>query len=172
MKSLQPTIPLLALAAALTLASCGAKTDQQAGGSGSSAQATSSPASSASPGVAAVSKYDAGPRAGETPRNEEMAKAGAKLFASKGCSACHAFGKRLTGPDLQGVSMRRTALWIENQILHPDVMVKEDPISHALFAQFALQMPKQGLTPEEAHAVIEHFKHMDHEAGLTKDESH
>jgi hypothetical protein len=26
-------------------------------------------------------------------------------------------------------------------------------------------MPKQGLTPEEAKAVIAYFRHMDHEAG-------
>jgi hypothetical protein len=29
----------------------------------------------------------------------------------------------------------------------------------------ALQMPNQGLTPEEARAVIEFLKHQDHEAG-------
>ena len=68
--------------------------------------------------------------------------------------------------------MRRTAVWIENQILHPEVMVKEDPISRGLFAQFALQMPNQGVKPEEAHAIIEYFKQMDHEAGEAKAESH
>ena len=98
---------------------------------------------------------------------EDQAEKGEKLFTSKGCSACHAFGRRLTCPDLRGVSMRRTAVWMENQILHPDVMVKEDPISHGLFAQYALQMPNQGLTPDEARAVIEYFKEQDHEAGLT-----
>ena len=51
------------------------------------------------------------------------------------------------------------------QILHPEIMTKSDPISHGLFAQYALQMPNQGLTPEQAAAVIEYFKHMDHEAG-------
>jgi len=115
--------------------------------------------------VATVSKYDQGPRAGETPVDKVLAEQGEKLFQTKGCSACHAFGKKVTGPDLAGVTMRRTAQWMENQILHPDVMVKEDPISHALFAQFALQMPNQGLTPEEAKAVIEYFKHKDQESG-------
>jgi hypothetical protein len=64
--------------------------------------------------------------------------------------------------------MRRTAAWMENQILHPDVMVKTDPIAHDLFAKFALQMPNQGLTADQADQVIEYFKHMDHEAGLTR----
>ncbi|HET9326321.1 MAG TPA: cytochrome c [Candidatus Eisenbacteria bacterium] len=113
---------------------------------------------------ASASKFDQGPRAGESAANEELAERGEKLFQEKGCSACHAFGKRSAGPDLAGVSMRRTARWMENQILHPDVMVKEDPISRAMFGEFALQMPNQGLTPEEAKAVIEYFKHQDQEA--------
>lgn len=113
---------------------------------------------------ASTSKLDQGPRAGEAPANETLAEQGEKLFQTKGCSACHAFGKRGAGPDLAGVTMRRTARWMENQILHPDVMVKEDPIAHALFGEYALQMPNQGLTPDEAKAVIEYFKHQDHEA--------
>ena len=112
-----------------------------------------------------VSKYDSGPRAFEGPEDEAGAKLGEKLFKDKGCSACHAFGKKVTGPDLAGVTQRRTAAWIENQILHPDVMVKTDPISHELFAKYMLQMPNQGLKPEEASAVIAYFRHMDHEAG-------
>ncbi len=119
----------------------------------------------------AESPYDKGPRAGESPVNEALAEQGEKLFSTKGCTACHAFGKRVTGPDLAGVSMRRTAEWMENQILHPDKMVKEDPISHALFAQYALQMPNQGLTPEEAKAVIEYFKEKDHESSEKDHES-
>jgi mono/diheme cytochrome c family protein len=140
------------------------------GGGGSQTQNTSPAASSSASSPAgassmpAVSKYDAGPRAGESPVNEALVEQGEKLFSTKGCTACHAFGKRLTGPDLAGVTMRRTAVWMENQILHPDKMVKEDPISHGLFATYALQMPNQGLTPDEAKAVIEYFKHQDHEA--------
>jgi hypothetical protein len=37
-------------------------------------------------------------------------------------------------------------------------MTKEDPISRQMMAEFALQMPNQGLTPEEAKAVIEFLK--------------
>lgn len=133
----------------------------EAATSKSSASATSTSATST---VAATSAYDKGPRAAEGPRDEHQAKQGEQLFKDKGCSACHAFGKRVTGPDLAGVSQRRTARWIEQQILHPDVMTKTDPISRGLFATFALQMPNQGLTEAEARAVIEYFKHRDHEA--------
>ena len=149
---------LLLFALLIGVAGCGAK---QEGGD------VPAPAASAtaSTSVTLPANLNQGPRAGDSKYDETKAKAGATLFKDKGCSACHAFGQRVTGPDLAGVSMRRTQAWLEYQILHPDVMVKQDPIARQMFAQFALQMPKQGLTPEEARAVIEHFKHTDHESG-------
>lgn len=163
---------VVGLGLVLVLPSCGGKSGDTAATSTSSGSATSGATGGSSGStVAAVSKYDAGPRAGESPVDHEKAEAGAKLFTAKGCSACHAFGKRLTCPDLAGVSMRRTSEWMENQILHPEVMTKEDPISHGLFAQFALQMPNQKLTPDEAKAVIEYFKQMDHPSG-SKESDH
>jgi mono/diheme cytochrome c family protein len=142
----------LALAAAL-LSGCGGGTAKEGG------KATTS---------ASGSKYDAGPRAVETPYDHEQAEQGKELFSAKGCSACHAFGKRVTGPDLAGVSKRRTAEWMENQILHPEVMTKEDPIARELLGTYALQMPNQRLTPEEARAVIEFFKQ--HDQGAVDDD--
>ena len=154
---------LIALALGLmVVAGCGQKSTDPASSSLSSG-------GSSVTAVASTSKYDAGPRAGQSAADEALAEKGEQLFKDKGCSACHAFGKRVTGPDLQGVTMRRTAQWMENQILHPEVMTKEDPISHQLFAQFALQMPNQGLTPGEAKAVVEYFKHRDKETGEKKD---
>jgi mono/diheme cytochrome c family protein len=146
---------MLVLIAAL--AGCGSRNDSASAG-------TASPAASSGTTVATTSAYDSGPRAADQPIDEARAEAGEKLFQSKGCSACHTFGKRMTGPDLDGVTLRRTAVWMENQILHPDVMVKQDPISHQLFAQFALQMPNQGLTADEARSVIEFLKHKNHES--------
>ena len=142
--------------AVLLLAGCGGRKAE-------SDQASATPGGGAA-SVATVSPYDSGPRAGETAANEALAEKGEKLFKDKGCSACHGFGRRISCPDLNGVTMRRTALWLENQILHPDKMTKEDPIARQLFAQFALQMPNQGLTQDEARAVIEYLKHKNHEA--------
>jgi cytochrome c551/c552 len=93
-----------------------------------------------------------------------LAEKGEGLFKEKGCTACHAYGKRLTGPDLKGVTRRRTQPWMEKQILHPEIMTKEDPISRAMMGEYSLQMANQGLTPDEAKSVIEYFKKLDEEA--------
>jgi cytochrome c551/c552 len=151
---------LLFVFVAAALAGCGGN-KSDGGSSESAAPPASTPAAG---GVLAKSLYDDGPRAGESPVDAAAAAAGEKLFSTKGCTACHAWGRKMTGPDLKGVTMRRTAAWMENQILHPDVMTKTDPISHGLFAQFALQMPNQGLTPEQAKQVIEHLKKLDKES--------
>ena len=129
----------------------------------SSTAASGTPAANAA--APAVSALDAGPRAGASPVDEALSEQGEQLFKDKGCSACHTFGKKLTGPDLAGVTQRRTARWIESQILHPEKMVKEDPIAKQLFATHMLQMPNQGLTEAQAKAVVEYFKHQDHESG-------
>ncbi|MGH7729827.1 MAG: c-type cytochrome [Candidatus Eiseniibacteriota bacterium] len=143
------------------------------GGSGTEQTASSPPAATPPPAAApaardtiqllAVSKYDDGPRAGASPFNPALAANGEKLFRTKGCVVCHSFGKKVTCPDLLGVTTRRTARWMEEQILHPEVMAKEDPISHGLKAQYPLPMTDQGLTPEEAKAVIEFLKRKDRE---------
>jgi len=157
----RPAVTVAFLLTAVLAAGCGGKQSEPA-----ASNATSAPAPSATGAttVPAVSKYDSGPRAGESPADEALAEQGEKLFQTKGCSACHAFGKKVTGPDLAGVTQRRTAVWIENQILHPEVMTKEDPIARELFAKHSLQMPNQKLTESEARAVIEYFKHKDKEA--------
>lgn len=114
--------------------------------------------------AAETSPLDIGPRAGDAPVAAALAAQGEPLFKAKGCTACHAYGKRLTGPDLKGVTRRRTYQWMEKQILHPEIMTKEDPIARKLMAEYNLQMANQGLTPDEARAVIEYFKKLDEEA--------
>ncbi len=147
------SMALSILAAAALLAGCGGnKTDT------SSSSPSATPGEAPSGGVAATSQYDSGPRASDGPVNEAQAEEGEKLFASKGCSACHGFGRRISCPDLIGVPKQRTAQWMEQQILHPEIMTKQDPIAHQLMAQYALQMPNQGLTPDQAKAVIEYIK--------------
>lgn len=144
----------------------GSGTDQTAGTPPATSTPTPAPAeTTVVPPLPTESKYDAGPRAGEAAVNAALATAGEKLFQTKGCVVCHGFGKKITCPDLVGVSMRRTAQWMEQQILHPEIMVKEDRIAAELKAQYALPMTNQGLTPDEAKSVIEFLKRKDREAG-------
>lgn len=154
--SWQWTLLAGALAGALAAAGCGGQKQE---GATPAAQGGETPS---------ASKYDRGPRASASPMDESKTAQGEQLFQKKGCSACHAFGRKLNCPDLKGVTSRRTAEWMENQILHPEIMIKEDPISRQLFTQFALQIPNQGLTQDEARAVIEFFKKKDREPAAAR----
>jgi len=107
------------------------------------------------------SPLDGGPRASESPVNEALALEGEKLFRSKTCSTCHAFGKMMNGPDLAGVTHRRSAAWIETQIQRPDVMLREDPITRELVRTYVVPMPNLKVLPHEAKALVEFFKKKD-----------
>lgn len=122
------------------------------------------------PGSAAGGGDDAAKKAetvafDDGPVDAEDAAAGKALFSAKGCSACHAFGKRVTGPDLAGVSKRRSKEWLASMIQHPDEMTKTDPTARELLGTYAVQMPKLNLTEDEAEAIVEYFKTQDAPAG-------
>src|SRR5262245_37838642 len=104
------TISMLLLA--VWIAGCGGNggssaTTPPTGGGGGPGGSTPSAAVTLPPDL------DQGPRAGESAIDETMVAAGEKLFQTKGCSACHAFGKRVSCPDLDGVTTRRTAKWFQ-----------------------------------------------------------
>jgi len=141
-----PFVWTLVIGGALALAGCGG------GGGGGGTSSTTPPTGS---------PLDVGPRAAESPVNAELATKGEGLFKSKTCSTCHAFGARITGPDLVGVTHRRTEAWMRKQMLQPDVMTKEDPIAKQLLGQYAVQMPNLMLKDEEVSALIEFIKQKD-----------
>ncbi|MEO5617298.1 MAG: cytochrome c [Candidatus Eisenbacteria bacterium] len=159
-------IALLATILSMSLISCSSQsTDNTSGGTTGGTTTTPPPADTnvaivppPAPPPGAVSKYDDGPRAAATAVNATMAAEGKTLFTNKGCITCHTIGKRAIGPDLKGVASRRTAQWMEQQILHPEVMTKEDPIAHALLVEYKVPMTNQKLTPAQAKAVIEYLK--------------
>lgn len=154
---LRTRVPILLLALfAVGLAlsgtvGCGAKSGGGAGGS------------------APTDKSSATVAAEDGPVDHEAAERGGKIFASKGCSACHAFGKRITGPDLAGVTHRRSRKWMTSQMQHPEVMTKEDPVARELFATYMVQMPNLKVSDDEAHAIVEYFKSQDHPGSTGKE---
>ncbi len=81
---------------------------------------------------------------------------GETLFKEKGCNACHTIGGGdLVGPDLAGVTERRTEEWLTRWLTAPDQMLTSDPDAQALLAKYNnVPMPNLGLKPDEVSALI------------------
>ena len=81
---------------------------------------------------------------------------GEALFTEKGCTACHTIGGGdLVGPDLQGVTERRTEEWLTQWLSAPDQMLASDPDAQAMLAKYNnVPMPNLGLKPDEVAALI------------------
>ncbi|RAJ15059.1 c-type cytochrome [Olleya aquimaris] len=83
---------------------------------------------------------------------------GTEVF-KKMCTACHRPNKKFIGPAPTGILERRTPEWVMNMILNPEQMVKEDPLAKELLMEFnGSPMANQGLTEEDARAVLEYFR--------------
>ena len=88
----------------------------------------------------------------------EMAAMGEGIYNSN-CTACHKLDKRFIGPSPKGIMERRSPEWIMNMILDPKLMTKEDPLAMDLLQEFnGAPMANQGLTEEQARAILEYFR--------------
>lgn len=86
-----------------------------------------------------------------------MATEGESVYNAK-CTACHKMGKRYIGPDLVGVTTRRTPEWIMNMILNPEEMLAKNEIAKKLMAEYNAPMANQNLTEAEARSILEFFR--------------
>lgn len=121
-------LPLLAIV--FSLAACG-----------KGAAPASSAAPSAADGPATITVPDI-----EVSTKPDDIAAGEKMFTTKGCNACHKVGGgKLVGPDLQGVTKRRSIKWISRMVAKPEVMVKEDEQAKELFKTFMTPMANQNV---------------------------
>lgn len=78
------------------------------------------------------------------------------LFGSR-CYSCHSIGGGdKQGPDLKGVTTRRTKEWIQEFVKSPGAMnAKGDATARELFGRFpATTMPDQALTPEQLDSIL------------------
>lgn len=98
------------------------------------------------------------PEIGVLPTDPAAVARGEQVFRQRGCGACHAFGSRLVGPDLAGVTERRTVPWLAKMILHPEEMTKRDPAARQLFQTYLVQMTYQGVTAEELPDLLAYLK--------------
>jgi cytochrome c2 len=93
------------------------------------------------------------------PRSARAAGDPAALFAKK-CSGCHSFGKGdRVGPDLQGVTERRTRAWLMSWIPSSQRVVRSgDPIATALFQKYKRErMPDQEIPSEDLAALLDYL---------------
>lgn len=86
----------------------------------------------------------------------ELAQKGKELFELK-CSACHRVNERYIGPAMNDVLDRRSPTYVMNMILNPDGMTKNHPEAKKLLQEYMSPMPNQGLSQEEARAIVEFF---------------
>jgi mono/diheme cytochrome c family protein len=90
--------------------------------------------------------------------DKELAAQGEAIY-NQMCLACHRVGKKFIGPAPNGILERRTPEWVMNMILVPEKMVKEDPLAKDLLVEFnGSPMANQGLTEDQARAVLEFFR--------------
>jgi len=82
------------------------------------------------------------------------AEDGAAIFKAK-CMACHKIGGgRLVGPDLLGVTERRSVDWIRSMVSDPVGWTASDETAKGLLDTYKVQMPDPKLSAEQIQAVI------------------
>jgi 2-succinyl-6-hydroxy-2,4-cyclohexadiene-1-carboxylate synthase len=95
------------------------------------------------------------------PIDPELADAGAWLFQHN-CSACHHLGDvSMIGPDLAGVTERRSLDWIAAMIRQPDSMLVADTIAQRLLMQYQVPMANRRLDGARVRALIEFLRRAD-----------
>jgi len=105
-------------------------------------------------GIAPLAAQVARPRMWD----DGAAQAGESIWKRRQCYGCHELGRQQsTGPDLIGVTDRRSKEWLVKWLRNPVAMTGDDSIGQALKKQFNSQMPNFGLSEVDANALINFF---------------
>jgi nitrite reductase (NO-forming) len=90
--------------------------------------------------------------------DDPMAVKGKLDFESK-CLACHSIGQgRKLGPDLAGVTRRRSDEWLAKWMQSPEKMLAEDADAKALLKEYNnMPMPNQNLGAPEIQQYLKYF---------------
>ncbi len=152
--------------------SCGGGNRESSAGSSSSSSSSSSVKAVATKGSGvasgeeeSVSPFGVGPiqEPLDLPAtiDADLAQKGKEIYENM-CTSCHRLDEKYVGPALKGVTKRRKPEWIMNMILAPERMIQEDPIAKQLVIEHnGAVMANQGLTVEEARAVLEYLRQID-----------
>lgn len=104
-------------------------------------------------GIGPISNVDISPEI-----DQVLAASGKEVYDLK-CTACHKVTEKFIGPAPAGIMERRNPVWIMNMILNPEEMILNDPIARDLLIEYNFApMANQGLTEEEARAILEYFR--------------
>jgi nitrite reductase (NO-forming) len=107
--------------------------------------------------------------ASATPTDPD-AVAGKLAFESK-CLACHSVGEgRKLGPDVAGVTKRRSSAWLARWLKEPEKMLQTDPEAMAMLKEHNnIPMPNQSLGDAEIRQYLKYFEWIDQQpAGTVK----
>ncbi len=99
--------------------------------------------------------------ASRTP-SEPDAVQGKLAFESK-CLACHSVGQgKKLGPDVAGVTRRRTDEWLTRWLRSPEKMLETDAAAKAMLKDHSnIPMPNQSLTDTEIRQYLKYFHWID-----------
>jgi mono/diheme cytochrome c family protein len=104
----------------------------------------------------------AAPLAAQAPEpftiDSSAASFGEHVFNTRECTGCHGLGRESSsGPDLIGVTERRTVEWLRRFLKNPIEMAHEDETAYALQGRYGSQMPNLNLSKRDIEGLINFF---------------
>lgn len=87
---------------------------------------------------------------------------GKDIFEKK-CVSCHTIGGGdKGGPDLKGITLKRSEEWIEHIIYDPARLTSmKDPVHLELIKKYGHEMPNLGISHDDAWKIVAHLKETD-----------
>ena len=109
--------------------------------------------------VAALAGFSSVAEAQGITVDANLAKRGKTLWQNRGCMGCHSIGKgRLAGPDLAGVTERRSMDWLKRWLKNTEEMLANDSAAQAMLAEAnGIKLPQVKLTDADIDAVLHYI---------------
>ncbi len=87
-----------------------------------------------------------------------LAQRGKTLWINRGCSGCHAIGRKMAGPDLWGVVDRRSNEWLRGWLHNTNQYLQTDPQAMAMLEEWHyIKMPQIRLSDAEIDALFHYI---------------
>ena len=95
-----------------------------------------------------------------------------KLAFEKKCLACHSVGQgKKLGPDIAGVTKRRSDDWLARWLRAPEKMLQTDADAKAMLKEFNnIPMPNQSLSDAEIRQYMKYFHWIDAQPATAQEE--